>query len=288
MSSSREIRSKIASIKNTQKITRAMQMVAASKMHKAQNRMNATRPYTEKILSVITNLAGAHPEYKNLFMEVRDIKRIGYIVVTTDKGLCGPLNLNVLKETIIELKNWASKGVEQDLCLIGNKADSYFKHFGKNIVSKTSLGDDKTGLKNLIGTVKLIFEEYANKKIDALYISYNKFVNTMSQRALIQQLLPIEPGNKEQGHYWDYIYEPDAKYLLDKLLRRYVEMQVYQGVVENIACEQAARMLAMKNATDNATDVIADLQLAYNKARQAMITREIAEIVGGAAAIGSR
>ena len=262
-----------------------MQMVAASKMRKAQDRMNATRPYAAKILNVISHLATAKPEYRNFYMGVREIKRVGYIVITTDRGLCGPINLNVLKETLLEIKNWMSKGVKQDLCLVGNKADSFFRRVGGNIVAKASLLEDITGIKDLIGSVKVMFDAYADQTIDALYVSYNKYVNTMIQQAVVQQLLPIETKEENKHRNWDYIYEPDAKYLLDGLLTRYIETQVYQAVVENIACEQAARMVAMKNATDNADKIIKDLQLAYNKARQATITCEIAEIVGGAAAI---
>lgn len=262
-----------------------MQMVAASKMRTAQERMRATRPYAEKILEVVHHLAAAHPEYKHPYMQTREIKKVGYIVITTERGLCGALNLNVLKTTVLELKAWHEKNIAQDLCVLGNKAETFFQQMGANIVAKARHLGEEANIKDLIGIVKVMLDTYDAGKIDALYLSYNKFINTMSQRATVAQLLPITAAPETKTHYWDYIYEPDAKLLLNQLLGRYIEMQVYQGVVENLASEQSARMIAMMNATDNAKKLIDDLQLAYNKARQAAITREISEIVGGAEAI---
>lgn len=287
MSSAKEIRTKIASIKNIQKITQAMQMVAASKMRKAQDRMQASRPYSEKVLDVVHHLATAHPEYRHSYMQKREIKRVGYIVVTTDRGLCGSLNLNTLKETFTELKEWQDKNVEIDICVIGNKADTFFRRVGSNIVAKAKCLEEEANAKDLIGIIKVMLDAYDEGRIDALYLSYSKFVNTMVQRPTILELLPIEAPEvePEKKHYWDYLYEPDAKHLLNRFLSRYIEMQVYQGVVENLACEQSARMVAMMNATENAGGLIDELQLDYNKSRQAAITREINEIVGGAEAI---
>jgi F-type H+-transporting ATPase subunit gamma len=288
MPSIKAIHSKIASVKNIQKITRAMQMVAASKMRKAQDRMKASRPYAVKILGVIRHLATAHPEYRNTYMEHRDIKAVGYIVVTTDRGLCGALNLNILKETMLEFKKWSAKNVEQEVCAVGNKADAFFHKYGIKIAAKINNIDVDTGAGDLIGAVKVVMDAYRDGRVDALYICFNQFVSTMAQRPRVLQLLPIipeEPEEKTEEHYWDYIYEPDSRELLDSLLQRYIEMGVYQAVVENLACEQSARMIAMMNATDNAGTLIDNLRLAYNKARQATITTEISEIVGGAEAL---
>lgn len=285
MAKSLGIKSKIASVKNIQKITRAMQMVSASKMRKAQDRMQASRAYAEKILEVMHHLAAAHPEYHHPYMQVRDIKRVGYIVVTTDRGLCGALNLNVLKNTVIELQQWTQKKVEQDICVIGNQGDTFFRRAGSNIVAKAKCLEEQANVKDLIGIIKVMLDSYDEGKIDALYLSHSKFISTMTQQPTMLQLLPIVNETDKKSHYWDYIYEPDAKTLLDRLLTRYVEMQVYQGVVDNLACEQSARMLAMMNATENAGKLIDELRLSYNKERQAAITREINEIVGGAEAI---
>ena len=289
MAVAREIKSKITSIKSTQKITRAMEMVAASKLRKAQDRMKRSKPYSEKIRDVIHHLACAHPEYKHPFLEVRDIKRIGVIVVSTDRGLCGSLNTSLFKKTLTTMKGFTDKGVETDLCLIGNRADAYFRRIGGNVIAKAHHLGDAPGIHELIGIVKVMLDAYKEAKIDALYIYYNEFINTMTQKPKEIQLLPIvpDPNKAEEAkkHRWDYIYEPDAKQLLNRLLKNYIESQVYQGVIENIACQQAATMVAMKNATDNAGEIINDLQLAYNKARQAAITREISEIISGADAV---
>jgi len=287
MAGSKEIRGKIASVKNTQKITRAMEMVAASKMRKAQDRMRKSRPYADKIHQVIGHLAHAHPEYKHPYMVSRDVSRVGVIVVSSDRGLCGGLNTNLFKATLDQMKKWEKAGVELDLCTIGNKAGGFFKRVGGNIIAQAAHLGDAPSLEDLIGTVKVMLDDYDEGKIDQLYIIYNRFVNTMTQKPIVQQLLPVAADEEQEQlqHHWDYIYEPEAQEVLDGLLQRYIESLVYQGVVENIACEQAARMVAMKSASDNAGNLIGELQLAYNKARQAAITQEISEIVGGAAAV---
>lgn len=288
MASGKEIRTQIGSIKNTQKITSAMEMVAASKMRKAQDRMAATRPYSDKIYNVIQHLAFAHPEYKHPYLQDREeSKRVGYIVVSSDRGLCGGLNNNLFKSVLKDIKTKLDAGLEVDVCAIGQKASTFFKRLPVNLVSqKVQLGDAPQA-HELIGTVKVMLDAYNDGQIDSLYFVYNEFVNTMTQDNKIVRLLPAKPEkpSEELSHHWDYIYEPDAKDVLDDLLVRYIESLVYQGVVENIACEQASRMIAMKNASDNAGDLIDDLQLVYNKARQAAITQEISEIVAGAAAV---
>jgi len=288
MASGKEIRTQIGSIKNTQKITSAMEMVAASKMRKAQDRMAATRPYSDKIYNVIQHLAFAHPEYKHPYLQDREeSKRVGYIVVSSDRGLCGGLNNNLFKSVLKDIKTKLDAGMEVDVCAIGQKASTFFKRLPVNLVSqKVQLGDAPQA-HELIGTVKVMLDAYNEGQIDSLYFVYNEFVNTMTQDNKIVRLLPAKPEkpSEELSHHWDYIYEPDAKDVLDDLLVRYIESLVYQGVVENIACEQASRMIAMKNASDNAGDLIDDLQLVYNKARQAAITQEISEIVAGAAAV---
>jgi F-type H+-transporting ATPase subunit gamma len=287
MANTKEIRSKIAGVKNTQKITSAMEMVAASKMRKAQDRMFKSRPYAHRIRQVISHIANSHPEYAHPFLSERPIKRVGYIIVSSDRGLCGGLNSNLFKKTIQSLKQWNEKNVEIDLCTIGVKAEHFFARVGGNIVANaTQLGEAPT-VANLIGIIKVMLDAYIDGKVDALFVVSNEFVNTMKQTPNVEQLLPIlhADGETEQGQ-WDYIYEPDnAREILEALLTRYIESQIYQAVVENIACEQASRMVAMKNATDNAATVIDELQLAYNKARQAAITAELAEIVAGAAAV---
>jgi F-type H+-transporting ATPase subunit gamma len=286
MSGAKEIRSKIASIKNTQKITKAMEMVAASKMRKAQDRMQETRPYAEKIQNVISHLAHAHPEYKHPFLIERETRRIGLIVISTDRGLCGGLNINLFKKTVMAMKEWDAQDFELDLTLIGTKSNSFFKRIGGNIVSSTSHLGDAPSIIELIGTVKIMLDAYEEGTIDRLYLAHNRFVNTMSQEPQMKQLLPVEGTGEEQLQtHWDYIYEPDSPPVMDALMIRYIESLVYQGVVENLACEMAARMVAMKAATDNAGSLIDELQLVYNKARQAAITQEISEIVGGAAAV---
>ena len=287
MAAGKEIRVKIQSVKNTQKITKAMEMVAASKMHKTQERMTRAIPYAKKILSVIGHVARSSAEYRHPFMESRPLKRVGYIVVTTDRGLCGGLNSNLLKSTIRAIKQQSDAGIEIDLCLIGNKGMAFFKRIGGNILAhKRDLGDSPN-LTDLIGVIRVMLDAYLEKRIDALYVCSNEFINTMRQEARVQQILPLIPSDDSVlQHHWDYIYEPDnAPLLLDTLLTRYTESQVYRSVIENIACEQAARMLAMRSATDNAAELINSLQLAYNKARQASITQELSEIVGGAAVV---
>ncbi len=286
MAIGKEIRNQIGSIKSTQKITSAMEMVAASKMRKAQERMQATRPYADKMRQVIGHIAKANQDYRHPFMLERDVKRVGYIVVSSDRGLCGGLNGNVFKLLVREMREWKSKGVETDLCAIGQKGASFFRNYGGNVVAAlTHLGDNPSA-EQLIGNVKVMLDAFESGKIDRLYLVGNRFVNTMTQQPQSEQLLPLPEGEDEEvGHQWDYIYEPDSRPILDGLLPRYIESQVYQGVVENLACEQAARMIAMKSATDNAGDIISELQLAYNKARQAAITQEISEIVSGAASV---
>jgi F-type H+-transporting ATPase subunit gamma len=287
MAGAKEIRSKIASIKNTQKITRAMEMVAASKMRKTQERMKTSRPYARKILQVITHLSRATSEYRHAFLQQREIKNIGLIVVTSDRGLCGGLNANLLRMTISQMREWTDQGIGVHLAIFGRKGQAFFRRVGGHVLASADSLGDTPSLSDVFGVVGAMLEAYEEGKIDALHIAYNDFVNTMTQKPMVEQLLPLPTGSAEADHekHWDYIYEPDAKELLDHLLARYIEMQVYQAVVENIACEQAAKMVAMKSATDNAGELIKEFQLAYNKARQAAITQELAEIVGGAAAL---
>ncbi len=288
MPGSKEIRTKIKSVENTRKITRAMEMVAAAKMRKAQDRMRAARPYAEKIRNVAAHLSRANPEYKHAFLVKRDsIKNVGLIVVTSDKGLCGGLNTNVLRMAIGQMKGWEGEGKGITVCPIGNKGFGFMNRVGAKVKSHlTGLGDTPH-IEKLIGAVKVMLDAYVAGEIDAIYLSYNHFVNTMKQEPVIEQLLPLsgEQLGTSEGN-WDYIYEPDAKQVIDELLVRYIESLVYQAVVENMASEQSSRMVAMKAASDNAKNVIAELKLVYNKARQAAITKEISEIVGGAAAVG--
>lgn len=286
MAVGKEIKEQITSVKSTQKITSAMEKVAVSKMRRAQLRMQQSRPYADKIRDVIGHLANATSEYRHRYLQDRDVKRVGYIVVSSDRGLCGGLNNNMFKRLAQQAGEWKEKGVEVDYCAIGSKASLFFNSFGGNVVASQSHLGDAPELASLIGSVKVMLEAYDEGRIDRLYIIYNRFVNTMTQSPEAVQLLPLKAQKDEslKGH-WDYIYEPDAKEILEGLLVRYVESQVYQGVVENNACEQAARMLAMKNATDNAGNMITELNLLYNKARQAAITQEISEIVSGAAAV---
>lgn len=287
MAVTKEIRTQIRSIKSTQKITRAMEMVAASKMRKAQDRMHRAQPYAKKILQVIGHLAKGHAEYRHPFLQTRDIKRVGFIVVTTDRGLCGGLNTNLLKKAIHSIREWKEKNAEISLCLVGGKGEAFFKRMGGKVLGQADHLGDAPAITDLVGIVKVMLDAYLDGQLDALYLCSNEFINTMRQEPLVQQILPVIPSEDTQlEHYWDYIYEPDnAKELLDMLLTRYIESQVYRGVIENIACEQSARMLAMKNATDNAADLIDELELAYHKARQAAITRELSEIVAGASVI---
>ncbi len=288
MAGAKEIRSKIASIKNTQKITRAMEMVAASKMRKTQDRMRSSKPYATKIYDVVKHLARAHAEYRHPFMMERPIKSVGVIVVTSDRGLCGGLNVNLFRDTLNQIRQWRAEGYEVKLCIIGRKGQAFFKRVGGDVLASVEQIGDTPTLQDLVGSVKVMLDAFESADLDALHIVYNEFVNTMTQKPRIKQLLPLprdEGDGKSLGHHWDYIYEPDPRELISGLLTRYIELQVYQAVVENIACEQAAKMIAMKSATDNAGELIKTFQLAYNKARQAAITQELAEIVGGADAI---
>ncbi|MEM7207763.1 MAG: F0F1 ATP synthase subunit gamma [Pseudomonadota bacterium] len=287
MAVGREILTKIKSVENTKKITKAMEMVAASKMRKAQNRMEATRPYAMKMRSVIGHLANANSEYKHPYMiEREEVKRVGYVVVSTDRGLCGGLNINLFKTAIASMREWSEQDVEIDVVTVGKKAGGFFKRFGGSIVGEVSGLGDSPRLEDLVGAIKVMLDAYIEGRIDRLYLVENNFVNTMTQTPAVSMLLPLEPeDDPDIQHHWDYIYEPDAPEVLDALLMRYIESLVYQGVVENVACEMAARMVAMKSATDNAGELISELRLIYNKARQAAITQEISEIVAGAAAV---
>lgn len=286
MAIGKEVKTKINSVKSTQKITSAMEMVAASKMRRAQERMALGKPYAQRIRAVIGHIANASPEYKHKYLEEREVKRVGYILVSTDRGLCGGLNINLFKATLKKMKEWTAQGAEIDVCAIGSKASTFFGGVGANVVATVRDMGDQPVAAELIGSVKVMLDAFDDGRLDKLYLVSNEFVNAMTQAPTVEQLLPLLPEeNKKLKHYWDYIYEPDAKDLLDGLLVRYVESQVYQGVVENKSCEQAARMIAMKNATDNAGELIDELELLYNKARQAAITQELSEIVGGAAAV---
>lgn len=286
MAAGKEIRTKISSIQSTQKITSAMEMVAASKMRKAQDRMQLGKPYARRMRSVIGHLANSAPEYRHIYMQEREVRRVGFIVVSTDRGLCGGLNINLFKATIKAMKGWNDRNIEIDLCLVGAKGAAFFGSYGGNVTAAVRDLGEEPSVGDLIGGVKTMLDAYEEGRIDRLFLVSNEFVNTMTQNPNVEQLLPLEAEQSdEMKHHWDYIYEPDAKELLEGLLTRYIESQVYQAVVENGACEQAARMLAMKNATENAGELIDDLQLVYNKARQAAITQELSEIVSGAAAI---
>ena len=287
MAGVKEIRVKIASFKSTQKITKAMEMVAASKMRKAQDRMRATRPYAQKIRRVIGHLRLANPDFKHPFLVEREAKSVGFIVITTDRGLCGGLNVNLFKATLAAMREWQQKGASISLCLVGSKGVQFFRRLEdmKTLATVTHLGD-RPHVADLIGNVKVMLDQYREGSLDRLFLVNNVFVNTMSQKPVVHQVLPVVTEDEgELQKMWDYIYEPSAEEMLDGVLMRYVESQVYQGAVENVACEMAARMVAMKSATDNAGKLIEELQLIYNKARQAAITKEISEIVGGAAAV---
>ena len=288
MAGEKEIRTKIASVKNMQKITSAMEKVAASKIRKAQLQMEASRPYAQRIRRVIGHLAHANPDYKHPFLNEREVKRVGYIVISTDRGLCGGLNANLFKSVIGEIADWQEKSVEVDLALVGAKAVAFFRRMGGSVVGTASHLGDKPTVNELIGSIKIMLDAYDEGRIDRLYLVHNVFVNSMTQTPEVSQLLPASGLSKDDDElqsHWDYIYEPTARELLDDVLMRYVESQVYRGAVENFACEMAAKMVAMKSATDNAGDIIDGLQLEYNKARQGAITQEISEIVGGAAAV---
>lgn len=286
MAVGKEIRTQIASVKNTQKITKAMEMVAASKMRKAQERMREARPYAEKMRSVVAHVAHANTEYKHSYLSDRPAKRVGVIVVSTDRGLCGGLNGNLFRSVLKQLREWEGESIEVELGLIGSKAIGFFGGINANVVGQVSQLGDSPALSNIIGAVKIMLDAYDEERIDRVYIASNEFENSMTQTPRVEQLLPLVADDTDDfQHHWDYIYEPEAKEVMDQLFTRYVESLAYQGVVENIACEQAARMVAMKSASDNAGNLIDELQLVYNKARQAAITQELSEIVAGAAAV---
>ncbi len=286
MPGTKEIRTKISSVKSTQKITKAMEMVAASKMRRAQDRMRLSRPYAQKIRTVIGHLNEANPDYRHPFLVAREPKSIGIIVISSDRGLCGALNTNVFKSTLLLMREWQGKGASVNLCVLGSKSLAFFRRLGTPILASVTGMGDKPHVKDLLGTVKVMLDAYREGKIDRLFLVNSEFVNTMTQKPTVTQLLPVvtEDTDELQDH-WDYIYEPGAAEILDGVLMRYIESQVYRGAVESVACEMAARMVAMKAASDNAGNLIGELQLVYNKARQAAITKELAEIVGGAAAV---
>ncbi len=285
MAGSKEIRAKIGSVKNTQKITKAMEMVAASKMRKAQARMDATKPYATTALRMVQHLVDAHPEYKHAYLEARDVKTIGVILISSDRGLAGGLNNNLFRRLTKQMKEWKAQNIQVKFSIIGRKGVNFFRTFGGDVISATTDLGDVPSVKDVLGSVKVMLDAYDAGEVDQVVLAYNEFVNTMTQNPTIEQLIPVKAIEKPSGVYWDYIYEPDAKSVLDILMKRYVEALVFSGVVENFACEQSARMIAMKNASDNAKDMIAELQLVYNKARQAAITQELSEIVSGAAAV---
>lgn len=286
MAGGKEIRTKISSIKNTQKITKAMEMVSASKMRKAQDRMRLGKPYAHRIRSVIGHIANAKPEYRHAYFDTREVKKVGYIVVSTDRGLCGGLNINAFKATVASMKHWADQGVAIEICTVGGRAATFFNNYGGKVVASVRDLGDAPEVADVIGAVKVLLDKYDAGEIDLINLVSNDFVNTMTHKPQVNQLVPLLPSDDEDlKRHWDYLYEPDAKELLDGLMLRFIESQVYQAVVENNACEQAARMVAMKSASDNASDLIEDLGLVYNKARQAAITQELSEISGGAAAV---
>ncbi len=287
MAGAKEIRTQIKSIQNTQKITKAMEMVAASKMRRAQERMAQARPYADKMASVMSHLAQANLEYKHSFTEEREPKRVGFIIVSSDRGLCGGLNINLFRKVVQTMSDWQAKGVEIDATIIGKKGLGFFKRVGVNIVSEATQIGDKPELADLIGAMKVMMDAFSEGRIDRVFLAHNGFVTTMTQEPRVNQLLPVSAPEKDDRleQHWDYLYEPDAREVLDGLMMRYVESLIYRGVVENISCEMAARMVAMKSASDNAGNLIDELQLVYNKARQAAITQEISEIVSGAAAV---
>lgn len=286
MAGGKEIRGKISSINNTRKITSAMEMVSASKMRKSQERMALGKPYATHIRNVIGHVANANPEYRHVYFTTREVKRVAYIVVSSDRGLCGGLNINAFKTAVKEIAAWRKQDVGVEFCAVGAKAATFFNSYGGKVVASIRGLGDAPELNQVIGAVKVMLDKFTAGEIDRLYLVNNIFVNTMTQKPVVSQLLPLQPSeDKSLKHHWDYLYEPQPESLLDGLLNRFIETQVYQGVVENIACEQAARMLAMKNATDNAGELIEKLGLIYNKARQASITQELSEIVGGAAAV---
>ena len=290
MAGAKEIRTQIKSIGSTRKITKAMEMVAASKMRRAQERMQAARPYAHKMRNVVAHLAHANSEYKHPYSVEREVKSVGFIIVSSDRGLCGGLNVNLFRKAVNAMADWDSKGAKVSVSVVGKKASAFFKRLNANVVGEATDLGDAPQLEELIGATKVMMDAYLNGEIDRLFIVSNEFVNTMTQKPSVEQLIPIEPHEQEadegkMNHHWDYIYEPEAKDVIDLLMERYIESLVYQSVAENSACEQAARMVAMKAATDNAGKLIDELQLVYNKARQAAITQELSEIVSGAAAV---
>ena len=286
MARGKEIRNKISSIRNTQKITKAMEMVSASKMRKAQERMRLGKPYARRIRAMIGHIATSSSEYHHGYFKYREVRRIAYIIISTDRGLCGGLNINAFKACVASMQEWHEQNVEIDICTIGSRAATFFNKFGGKVVASVRHLGDRPEVADVIGAVKVVLDKFDREEIDRLFIISNEFVNTMLHRPMVEQLLPLLPDEDEQlQHHWDYLYEPDAQELLDGLLLRYIESQVYQAVVENIACEQAARMIAMKSASDNAGDLMDELELAYNKERQAAITQELSEIAAGAAAV---
>ena len=288
MAQIREIVGQIKSVKNTQKITKAMELVASSKMRKAQERMQTSKPYSEKIRQVIAHVAASHSEYKHPYLLPREqVKRVGFIVVSTDRGLCGGLNVNLFRKVVAQMHELDQQNIEIDLCLVGRKGESFFRRHGGNVVGLASNLGEKPAVSDVVGVVKVMLDRYDAGDVDEIFVASNDFVNTMIQKPQVRKLLPLVPDvdDTQKGH-WDYIYEPDsARELLTQLLVRYIESQVYQAVIENVSCEQSARMVAMKSATDNANELIDNLQLIYNKARQASITQEISEIVSGAEAV---
>ncbi|TDJ24028.1 MAG: F0F1 ATP synthase subunit gamma [Gammaproteobacteria bacterium] len=286
MAGGKEIKTKITSIQNTRKITKAMEMVAASKMRRAQEQMFATRPYAQKIATVVSHVASSHPEYKHPYLIDRPVKRAGFITISTDRGLCGGLNANLFRMSLNKIGELDEQGIKIEVVTFGNKALGFYKRIGANVVAEASHIGDRPEMAAIIGPVQAILKSFTDGNIDVIYLISNEFVNTMTQEPKITQLVPVVPSEEDElGHHWDYIYEPGSKEVLDNVLDRYIESLVYQGVIENVACEMAARMLAMKSATDNAGDMIDELQLIYNRERQAGITQEISEIVGGAAAV---
>lgn len=286
MAGTKELRKQIASISNTQKITSAMELVAASKMRKAQERMARGRPYSDQIRSVIGHVANASAEFRHSLMIEREVKRVGYIVVTTDKGLCGGLNINLLKAVVNELKKWSEENIEVDLCLIGNKGAQFFRSYGGHVVAASRHVSETPAMSDLIGSIKVMLDAFEEGAVDKIFLANNVFVNTMVQSPTVRQLVPLDPDEDVNlRHRWDYIYEPEARELVEGLVTRFIESQVYQAVVENGACEQAAKMIAMKNASENAGEMIEELELIMNNERQAAITQELSEIIGGAAAV---
>jgi len=287
MAGAKEIRTQIKSIGSTRKITKAMEMVAASKMRRAQERMQTARPYARRMRDVVAHASSANAEYKHPYLADRsEIKNIGFIIVSSDRGLCGGLNSNLFRKVVGDMAQWNEKGVGINVCVLGKKASGFFKRYGANVVSEATDLGDAPQLEELVGAIKIMMDDYSEGKIDRLFVVYNDFINTMTQKPTIEQLIPIVPSEEQETrHHWDYIYEPEAKDIIEALMTRYIESLVYQAVADNSACEQAARMVAMKAATDNAGKLIDELQLVYNKARQAAITQELSEIVGGAAAV---